>query len=70
MLRFASLGSGSKGNCLVAESGESRLLLDCGLGPRDTVRRLARLGLTPDDLTGIIVTHEHDDHVGGVFGFA
>jgi len=70
LLRFASLGSGSKGNCLVAESGESRLLLDCGLGQRDTVRRLARLGLTPDDLTGIIVTHEHDDHVGGVFGFA
>ena len=70
MIRFASLGSGSKGNCLVAEVGSSRLLLDCGLGPRDTVRRLARLGLAPGDLTGIIVTHEHDDHVGGAFGFA
>jgi phosphoribosyl 1,2-cyclic phosphodiesterase len=70
LLRFASLGSGSKGNCLVAEAGASRLLLDCGLGPRDTVRRLARLGLAPADLTGIIVTHEHDDHVGGAFGFA
>lgn len=70
MLRFASLGSGSKGNCLVVEAGHSRLLLDCGLGPRDTVRRLARLGLTPADLTGIIVTHEHDDHVGCAFGFA
>lgn len=46
------------------------MLLDCGLGPRDTVRRLARLGLAPGDLSGIIVTHEHDDHVGGVFGFA
>lgn len=70
MIRFASLGSGSKGNCLLAEVGDSRLLLDCGLGKRETARRLARLGLAPADITGIIVTHEHDDHVGGVFAFA
>lgn len=70
MIRFASLASGSKGNCLVAEAGSSRLLVDCGLAPRDTVRRLARLGLSPADITGIVVTHEHDDHVGGVFAFA
>ncbi len=70
MIRFASLGSGSKGNCLLAEVGNSRLLLDCGLGKRETARRLARLGLAPSDLAGIIVTHEHDDHVGGVFAFA
>ena len=70
MIRFASLASGSKGNCLLVEVGASRLLLDCGLAPRDTTRRLARLGLEPADITGIIVTHEHDDHVGGVFAFA
>ena len=70
MIRFASLASGSKGNCLVAEVGATRLLVDCGLAPRDTVRRLARLGLAPADITGIVVTHEHDDHVGGVFAFA
>ena len=70
MIRFASLASGSKGNCLVAEVGRSRLLLDCGLGIRDTARRLERLGLLPADITGIIVTHEHDDHVGGAFAFA
>jgi len=70
MIRFASLASGSKGNCLVAEVGASRLLVDCGLTPRETVRRLARLGLAPGDITGIVVTHEHDDHVGGVFAFA
>jgi len=69
MIRFASLASGSKGNCLVAEVGASRLLVDCGLAPRETVRRLARLGLAPGDITGIVVTHEHDDHVGGVFAF-
>jgi phosphoribosyl 1,2-cyclic phosphodiesterase len=69
-LRFASIGSGSKGNCLVAEVGESRLLLDCGLAPREAERRLARLGLAPKDITGIIVTHEHDDHAGQVYPFA
>lgn len=70
MMRFASLASGSKGNCLIAEVGKSRLLLDCGLAPRETTRRLARIGLEPADISAIIVTHEHDDHIGGVFGFA
>jgi len=69
-VRFASLGSGSKGNCLVAEAGSTRVLLDCGLSPRETERRLARLGLAPADLQGILVTHEHDDHVGHAYPFA
>lgn len=69
-LRFASLGSGSKGNCLVAEAGATRLLLDCGLSPRETERRLAKLGLAPADLAGILVTHEHDDHAGQAYAFA
>lgn len=70
MIRFASLGSGSSGNALLVESANTRLLIDCGFGQRDTARRLGRLGLEPADLTGILVTHEHADHVGGVFGFA
>jgi phosphoribosyl 1,2-cyclic phosphodiesterase len=69
-LRFASIGSGSKGNCLVAEVGDTRVLLDCGLAPRETERRLARLGLAPADITGILVTHEHDDHAGQAYPFA
>jgi len=69
-MRFASLGSGSRGNALVVEAGSSRLLLDCGFGARDTERRLARLGLSPDDLSGVLVTHEHSDHIGGVFRLA
>ncbi len=70
MLRFASLGSGSKGNCLVAESGSTRVLIDCGLTLRDTERRLARLGLEPSGISAILITHEHGDHSSGAFGFA
>ena len=69
-LRFASIGSGSKGNCLVAEAGATRILLDCGLSPRETERRLARIGLAPADISGILVTHEHDDHAGQAYPFA
>ena len=69
-MRFASLGSGSKGNCLVAEAAGSRVLLDCGLAPRETARRLERCGLAPADIHGILVTHEHDDHAGHAYAFA
>ncbi|MEW6119627.1 MAG: MBL fold metallo-hydrolase [Pseudomonadota bacterium] len=64
-MRFASLGSGSEGNGLVVEAGGTRVLLDCGFGLADCVTRLARLGLQADDLAGIVVTHEHSDHIGG-----
>ncbi|MBM3368370.1 MAG: MBL fold metallo-hydrolase [Betaproteobacteria bacterium] len=69
-MRFASLGSGSKGNCLVAEAGGSRVLIDCGLAPKEAGRRLARLGLEPGDIDAILVTHEHDDHAGYAHAFA
>jgi phosphoribosyl 1,2-cyclic phosphodiesterase len=69
-LRFASLGSGSQGNALVAEAGRTRLMLDCGFTVQETEARLARAGLAPSDLSGIIVTHEHGDHADGVFPFA
>lgn len=65
-MRFASLGSGSQGNSLVVEAGGTRVLLDCGFGLAATVARLARLGLVPDDISAIVVTHEHEDHIGGV----
>jgi len=69
-LRFASLGSGSDGNALVVEADGSRLMLDCGLGPREVERRLARVGLAPADLEGIVLTHEHGDHADGALAFA
>ena len=69
-MRFASLGSGSEGNALVVEVGDTRVLIDCGFRVRDTVARLMKLGLAPESISAILVTHEHADHIGGVASFA
>lgn len=69
-MRFASLGSGSQGNALVVEADETRVLIDCGFPVRTVLERLARLGITPGELTGVLVTHEHTDHMAGVFKLA
>jgi phosphoribosyl 1,2-cyclic phosphodiesterase len=65
-MRFAVLGSGSEGNALVVQVGQTRVLLDCGFSLSETVSRLARLGLQAGQLDGIVVTHEHGDHISGV----
>lgn len=65
-MRFASLGSGSKGNATVVEAGGSRVLIDCGFNLREVEARLHRLGLEAGQLDAILVTHEHGDHLGGV----
>ncbi|HEX7454688.1 MAG TPA: MBL fold metallo-hydrolase [Gallionella sp.] len=74
-MRFASLGSGSEGNALLVCAGtkgscpgarQTYVLLDCGFGLKDSIARLARLGVAPEQLSGIVVTHEHGDHIGGV----
>ena len=69
-MRFASLASGSSGNCLVAEADRSVVLIDCGLSLTETERRLARLGLEPAQVSAILITHEHSDHAAGSFEFA
>lgn len=69
-MRFASLGSGSRGNALLVEAGNTRVLIDAGFGPREMSRRLARLNLAGDDVDAVLVTHEHSDHIGGVFACA
>jgi len=65
-VRFAHLASGSRGNALVVSHGETHVLVDCGLSLRRTTRRLAALGLDPEALAAILVTHEHGDHAKGV----
>jgi phosphoribosyl 1,2-cyclic phosphodiesterase len=65
-MRFAMLGSGSRGNAMVIEAGRSLVLLDCGFSVMQVKARLASLGKRPEDLTAIVVTHEHGDHASGV----
>lgn len=69
-MKFASLGSGSKGNGTLVATDASCLLIDCGFSVTETIRRMARLGLQPDDLDAILVTHEHGDHASGVLRLA
>jgi len=65
-MRYASLGSGSKGNGTLVQFGDQLLLIDCGFTIKEVERRIARLGYLPSDITGILVTHEHGDHLKGV----
>src|SRR5438477_4594494 len=60
------LGSGSAGNCAYLETDETRLLIDAGLSGRQIRGRLASIGRTPERLHGILITHEHSDHVQGL----
>jgi phosphoribosyl 1,2-cyclic phosphodiesterase len=65
-VQFASLGSGSKGNATLVRAGDTLVVIDCGFSLRETRRRLARLGVEPDEINAILVTHEHSDHCSGV----
>ncbi len=65
-MRFASLGSGSRGNGTLVETANACVLVDCGFSLKETVKRLERVSRTPADLDAILVTHEHSDHISGV----
>ena len=64
-MRFSVLGSGSKGNALYIESGNTSLLIDAGFSGKELAKRLALLGKDPDELNGLFLTHEHGDHIRG-----
>ncbi len=65
-MRFCTLASGSKANATLVECGSTRLLIDCGLGPRIVAKRLADVGVDPSSIDAVLLTHEHIDHTKGV----
>ena len=69
-VKFTILGSGSSGNCSYLETAEARVLVDAGFSPLQIRKRLATIGRTPENLTAILITHEHSDHISGLLGIA
>ena len=69
-MQFASLGSGSRGNSTLIEVDGTAILVDCGFSMRETERRLQRLSREIQQVSAILVTHEHGDHVRGVASLA
>jgi len=65
-LRICVLGSGSKGNCTYLESSDARILIDAGLSAREIERRLHQIDRSPAILDGVLISHEHSDHIHGV----
>src|SRR5713226_6117139 len=60
------LGSGSSGNCAYLETDDTRILIDAGFSLRQIRQRLATIGRAPEGLSGILITHEHTDHINGL----
>jgi len=65
-LRVLNLGSGSSGNATLVESSTTRVLVDAGFNRRETMRRLTALGASIDGVQGILISHEHTDHISGL----
>lgn len=65
-MRIASLGSGSKGNATIVCHEKTTILVDCGFSLRQFELRLSKLGVSPQDIDAILLTHEHSDHGSGV----
>jgi phosphoribosyl 1,2-cyclic phosphodiesterase len=65
-VKLTILGSGSNGNASYVETDETRLLIDVGFSGRQIRQRLATLGRVPENLTAILITHEHSDHITGL----
>jgi phosphoribosyl 1,2-cyclic phosphodiesterase len=65
-VQLTILGSGSSGNCAYLETDEARILVDAGFSLRQIRQRLATIGKVPENLSGILITHEHGDHIQGL----
>lgn len=66
MLTVHILASGSEGNCLLVSAGGTHLLVDAGISARRICGALQALALSPADISGVLLTHEHTDHICGV----
>ncbi len=69
-MKFASLGSGSKGNSTLVYSDDTYIMVDCGFSAKETSARLGKIGLDPTKINAIVLTHEHGDHVKGAGTFS
>jgi phosphoribosyl 1,2-cyclic phosphodiesterase len=65
-MKFTVLGSGSTGNAVLISSEKTHVLVDAGLSARELLKRLSDVGVSSEDLDGILITHEHSDHAGGL----
>ena len=65
-MRCIVLGSGSKGNATLVEAGQTRILIDNGFSGKELLARLHLAGIDPPSLSAVLITHEHNDHIGGV----
>lgn len=68
-MRMVSIASGSSGNCIYIGSDNTHLLVDAGISNKRIQEGLNDIGLTGSDVTGILVTHEHSDHIKGLESF-
>ena len=66
MLTYTTLASGSSGNCALVSCGRTHLLLDAGISARRITTAVKNLGVDPAALSGVLVTHEHSDHISGL----
>ena len=65
-MRIVTFASGSTGNCSLISDGKANILIDAGISMRRTLAALTELGLSPQDLCGVLITHEHSDHISGL----
>lgn len=65
-MKLASIGSGSSGNCIYAGNEKSHFLIDTGISKKRIVEGLSQMEVDPDNLKGIFITHEHNDHINGL----
>lgn len=70
IFKVCILASGSAGNATLVSTENTRILVDAGLSKRETTKRLAAIGETPEKLDAILVSHEHSDHVSGLVTLA